>query len=94
MTNGISYQYTGRSLPQGYGIFRTQLRVDKRAIPTVVIYTSNGTAGQFGNTDSGADIGNASLVHVSPTGFLPINYTFTTVSAAAVGWHYTASAEL
>ena len=93
-TNGISYQYTGRSLPQGYGIFRTQLRVDKRTIPTVVIYTSNGTAGQFVNTDSGTDIGAVSLVHTSPTGFLPINNTNTTVAAAAVGWHYTASAEL
>ena len=91
---GITYQTTGRDVSQSYGIYHTRFRVDKRATATVVLYTLSGTAGQFSNNDSGSNIGNANIYYQSTTGFLPVNNTGGTVSAAAVGWHYTASAEL
>jgi hypothetical protein len=91
---GITYQHTGRNVENLYGIYHTRFRVDKRGTPTVVLYTLSGTAGQFSNNDSGSNIGNATIYYQSTTGFLPVNNTGGTVSAAAVGWHYTASAEL
>jgi hypothetical protein len=91
---GITYQSTGRDVGQSYGIYHTRFRVDKRTAATVVLYTLSGTAGQFSNNDSGSNIGNANIYYQSTTGFLPVNNTGGTVSSAAVGWHYTASAEL
>jgi hypothetical protein len=93
-TLGITYQSTGRDVSQAYGIYHTRFRVDKRTAATVVLYSLSGTAGQFSNNDSGSNIGNANIYYQSTTGFLPVNNTGGTVSSAAVGWHYTASAEL
>ena len=91
---GITYQYTGRNVSNLYGIYHTRFRVDKRGTPTVVLYTLTGTAGQISDNDSGSNVGAATIYYQSTTGFLPVNNSGGTLTAAALGWHYTASSEL
>ena len=93
-TSGISYQYVGRNVQNLYGIYHTRLRVDKRGTPTIVLYSLNGTAGQISDNDSGSNVGAAIIYYASTTGFIAVNNSGGTLTAAALGWHYTASSEL
>jgi hypothetical protein len=92
--NGISYFYVARITGNAYGYYTTKFQVNKRANPTVSLYSLTGTAGNVSNTDSGADLGSAGIYYNCPTGFLAYNTSGGSVLANAIGWHYTASSEL
>jgi hypothetical protein len=93
-TNGISYFYVARITANAYGYYTTKFQVTKRANPTITIYSIIGTAGTISNTDSGADLGTAGIYYNCPTGFLTYNTSGGNIAANAIGWQYTASAEL
>jgi len=92
---GMQYQYVARSTPNGYAYYITRYKTMKRIpVPTITIYSYNGTSGQVSNADSGADLGAVSILYPSQNSFLPQNNSGGTIAANAVGWSYTSSAEL
>jgi hypothetical protein len=92
--NGISYFYVARTTSNAYGYYTTKFQVTKRSNTTITIYSLIGTVGTISDTDSGANLGTAGVYYNSPTGFLTYNTSGGNISANAIGWHYTASAEL
>ena len=93
-TFGFSYQYVARVIPVNYGIYFTKYRTVKRATTSVTVYSLSGTAGSVSEADSGATLGAVTVVYNGSTGFLITNAAGASIGPAAIGWHFTADAEL
>ena len=91
---GSKHIVVGLARPNNYGIETVFYKVEKRAVPTVVVYAYGGTAGSISNGDSGATIATADAIQNSTNGFLPRQTGGTTLAAQTYIYHYSANAEL
>lgn len=91
---GAKHIVVGLTRPNNYGIETVFYTVEKRATPTVVLYTYGGLAGSISNGDSGAVIATADAIQNSTLGFLPRQTGGTTLAAQAYIYQYTANSEL
>lgn len=85
------------SLVNTYRYAKVAHRVEKRAAPTVVVYSQTGSTGQASN-GAGTDLlaNSAQVTDASPSGFSLVNNrgSDATPVGSVVMWHYTSSAEL
>jgi len=91
---GADHRYVGRETANNYGYYTAHYRVEKRAAPTVTVYSYAGTANQIGNGDTGGDSGAVGVIQSGTTSFLPRNTSGSGVSARALMYHFKADAEL
>ena len=91
---GADHRYVGRETANNYGYYTAHYRVEKRAAPTVTVYSYAGTANQIGHGDTGADSGAVGVIQSGTTSFLPRNTSGSGVSARALMYHFKADAEL
>ena len=91
---GADHRYVGRETASNYGYYTAHYRVEKRAAPTVTVYSYAGTANQISHGDTGGDSGAVGVIQSGTTSFLPRNTSGSGVSARALMYHFKADAEL
>jgi len=86
---------TARLTQQGYCIFTVPYTVQKRAAPSIGLWSFNGTSNQLGSFDAGTNLGACSALQINSNSFLLCNNSGGNLAdASPVTINYSASSEL
>jgi len=86
---------SARGTSNGFGFYTVSYSVQKRATPTISLWSYNGTASQLSSFDSGLNLGAASAVQITAYSFLLINNSGGTIATGSpITINFAASAEL
>jgi hypothetical protein len=86
---------SARATSNGYCFYTVPFSVEKRGTPIINIWSYNGTASQLSSFDSGANLGAASALQITPYSFLLCNNSGGTIAdGSPITINYSSSAEL
>jgi hypothetical protein len=88
-------EVSARTTTNGYCFYAVPYSVQKRATPSISLWSFNGTANQLGSFDSGANLGAASALQITAYSFLLCNNSGGNIAdGSPITINFAASAEL